>query len=106
MLLAVTVTYGMFQARTLIHGPTLTVTSPLPGETITDTLMEIQGNTENVTHISINGQPVTMDVSGSFNVKRVTPNGYGTVLIEAKDRFGHTTSEYFSFLGAPNTNES
>jgi hypothetical protein len=105
-LLVVTFAYGIFQARVLIHGPVLTLTSPRPGETVTDTLMEISGKTENVTHVSINGQPVTMDISGTFTEKRITPNGYGVILVEAKDRFGHTTKEYLTFLGEPSSTTS
>jgi hypothetical protein len=103
ILLAITLAYGFFQARVLIHGPVLSITSPKSGETVTDTLMEINGKTENVTHVTINGQPITMDISGTFTEKRITPNGYGVVLIEAKDRFGHTTKEYITFLGEPSS---
>ena len=83
----ITITYGVFQARTLIHGPTLIVSSPRPGETVSTVLMVIQGKTENVTHVSVNGQPVTMDTNGTFDETFVTPEGYGVILVEAKNRF-------------------
>jgi len=97
----ITVTYGVFQARTLIHGPTLMVTSPRHGETISTVLMAINGKTENVTHVSVNGQPITMDTSGTFDETLVTPEGYGVILVEAKNRFGRRQEQRIEFIGAP-----
>jgi hypothetical protein len=101
VLLLLTVGYGAFQARVLLHGPTLAVVSPRPGETISGTLMDISGSTEHVTHVRINGQPVTMDISGKFTQKLVTPEGYGVVLVEATNRFGHHIEERIEFVGQP-----
>ncbi|HCC05272.1 TPA: hypothetical protein DEP58_03115 [Patescibacteria group bacterium] len=97
----ITVTYGVFQARTLIHGPTLMVSSPRHGETISTVLMAINGKTENVTHVSVNGQPITMDTSGTFDETFVTPEGYGVILVEAKNRFGRHQEQRIEFIGAP-----
>lgn len=97
----ITITYGVFQARTLIHGPSLLVSSPKSGETITTVLMNISGTTENVTHVTLNGQPITMDTSGAFTSKLITPKGYGVMLIEASNRFGRHQEERIEFLGNP-----
>ena len=97
----ITITYGVFQARTLIHGPTLIVSSPRPGETVSTVLMVIQGKTENVTHVSVNGQPVTMDTNGTFDETFVTPEGYGVILVEAKNRFGRHQEQRIEFIGTP-----
>jgi len=105
-ILAITVAYGFFQARTLLHGPTLTVLSPKPGDTVTETLVEITGNTENVNQVSINGKIVTMNTTGEFTKKLVTPNGYGVILVEAKNRFGHHTEQRIEFVGKPAINNS
>jgi len=102
-ILLVTLAYGLFQARVLIHGPSLVVDSPQPGETVMEVMMYVQGSTENVTHLSINGRPVTMGLDGSFNEPLVTPGGYGVVLVEAEDRFGRTTKQTIEFVGKPET---
>lgn len=101
VLLAITVGYGFFQARVLLQGPTLVVHSPRPGETVSGTLMDVSGNTEHVTHVRVNGQPVTMDISGKFTQKLVTPEGYGVVLVEATNRFGHHVEKRVEFVGKP-----
>jgi len=106
LLCALTVGYGIFQARTLIHGPTLIVLSPLPGETISGKLMSVTGNTQHVTHVQVNGKSVTIDISGKFSETLVTPEGYGTILVEAKDRFGGHVAKKIDFFGKPNVNNS
>jgi Glucodextranase, domain B len=99
LLLLVTVSYGLFQARTLLHGPTLSIHSPSPNETVTAPLLEVSGNVENAIHISINGKPVTMDIVGSFSETLVTPQGYGVIVVEAKNRFGHSVTKRIEFMG-------
>lgn len=105
-LITVTLGYGIFQARMLLQGPTLVIHSPFPGETVEGTLFEISGKTERVTHVTINGQPATMDTSGYFKEKLVTPTGYGVVLVEAKNRFGHHIEKRIEFYGQPEASTS
>lgn len=104
MLVFVTVAYGVFLGRALIDGPLLTVTSPQDGGTVTSTLVSVQGNTKHVTHVQINGRPVTMDTEGTFHEKLVTPHGYGVILVEAKNRFGHLQTQRIEFYGNPQNN--
>lgn len=96
-----TLSYGLFQARTLMTGPELTVTHPLPGETQHATLMQIQGTVHNVTRIQINGRTVTTDPSGTFSDTLVTPRGYGVIVVQAENRFGYQTEERIEFYGNP-----
>jgi hypothetical protein len=101
VLILLTVGYGVFQARTLIVGPTLVVHEPRPGKTLTNTLMEVRGTATNVTHITVNGRPATFDLSGNFKETLLTPEGYGTILIEAENRFGRKVSTQVDIMGAP-----
>jgi len=101
VLLLITTVYGVFQARILIEGPALNVITPSPGETVTSQLIEVSGETKNVTHVYINGRSVLLDTKGTFNEKLVTPEGYGVVLVEVRNRFGHTLEEQIEFYGKP-----
>ncbi len=101
-LLSLTVGYGMFEARSLLQGPTLTILSPKIGELQTGDLMEIRGKTSHVTHVTINGKEATLDTSGTFSEKRVTPQGYGILVIEASNRFGQKVEEKIEFVGERN----
>ncbi|MBP9760268.1 MAG: hypothetical protein KBD24_02760 [Candidatus Pacebacteria bacterium] len=99
ILILCTLGYGLFEARNLIIGPILTVQYPTPGALLTDTLFEVHGNAQNVTHLMINGQPVTMNLTGDFTETRITPDGYGVLLIEAVSRFGRKTSKRVEIYG-------
>jgi hypothetical protein len=101
VLLLITSVYGVFQARVLIEGPTLNVHSPTSGETVTGELLEVRGDTKNVTHVHVNGRPVLLDTKGTFSEKLATPEGYGVILVEAQNRFGHTIEEQIEFYGDP-----
>jgi len=100
-LVLVTVAYGLFQARTLIEGPELTVISPAHGEHLTETLLEVRGVARNVTRVSINGRPITTDPEGAFTETLVTPAGYGVILVEAENRFGYHAEERIEVYGTP-----
>ncbi len=106
LLFTITVAYGIFQARILIRGPELVLLSPAPNETITSTLMEVKGKTKNVTDIKINGQTITMNTNGDFSERLITPNGYGIILVEVKNRFGQRTKKQIKIIGNPNPNNS
>ena len=101
ILLCLTAGYGFFQARTLMRGPILTINSPKGGELIEQELFEVTGTTENVTHVFLNGRPVPLTTKGTFTETLVTPDGYGVLLVEAENRFGHHRQERIEIFGAP-----
>lgn len=100
-LIILTVGYGIFNARTLMRGPVVTITDPLPGETLTETLLIIEGSAKNVTRVRVNGRPITLDQQGAFMEKLVTQSGYGTVVVEAENRFGQHTRKVVEYVGKP-----
>lgn len=104
ILLSATIGYGFFQARTLMQGPTLVVTYPHNGAHIEGELFEISGSTKNVTHVFLNGRPVLLSTTGAFTETLATPEGYGVLLIEAKNRFGHHREARIEFFGTPKPN--
>jgi hypothetical protein len=99
LLVILTVGYGIFQARVLIQGPALAVHTPTPGETLTSTLYTVTGKAENITGLTINGKAVLTNSEGSFSHTLATPDGYGIILVEAHNRFGHSVSRRIEFVG-------
>lgn len=101
LLVAVAVCYGAFQARDLIRGPILTLETPVPGETLTSSLMFVEGTAENATEVLVNGRAIPTDLGGRFSEALASPRGTGMVEIEAKDRFGRKVRERLLVYGAP-----
>ena len=100
-LLLLTVGYGLFQARTLIEGPVLTIDYPRPGDTVTGQLYEVRGSAHNVSRVKINGRAITTNLEGEFEETMVTPDGLMVLFIEAENRLGRYTSERIEFFGKP-----
>ncbi len=80
--------YGAYEAYDLIAGPSITILSPKNGTIITDSLITIEGETKNVTWISLLGRPITINEHGVFKEKLLLPPGYSILTLEAKDRLG------------------
>ena len=80
--------YSLYQARNLIKGPTLTITSPEDGTTVTDPLVHIVGKAGNVTYISLNDNQIYVDGTGAFKEDMLLSPGYNVWTLEAKDKFG------------------
>lgn len=99
LLTIVTFGYGVFQARNLIAGPHITLTSPTPGSGISETTYEVRGVVKNITKISINGAPILADVHGSFSATYSTPDGFGVIRVTGEDRFGRTTATQVEVFG-------
>jgi hypothetical protein len=83
--------YILFQARLLIGGPKITLLHDLA--TIQDRrTVIIEGTAQNVTQITLNGRDIFVSPNGVFNETLVLQDGYTIMTIEARDRYGRTTS--------------
>jgi hypothetical protein len=99
--LAVTIlAYVAFQARFLIIGPVVrltTETKPVYNERT----IEISGQAENITDLTLNGRPIFTNEGGVFSEKLVLENGYTIMTIRAHDRYGRETTLTRSFVYRP-----
>lgn len=83
--------YGLFQARNIISGPDIVLTTPQDGENVTNPLVAVTGSTTNINFISLNDRQIFVDKAGSFSEKLLVPPGYTIIKLEARDKFGRTT---------------
>ena len=63
--------YSGFQARKIIEGPELKVTSLKTGTTVKNPLVEIKGIAYNIKEISLDDRPIYIDEKGNFNEKMI-----------------------------------
>lgn len=85
--------YSYYQARAIIHGPEINITSPKPASTLDSPLVEIKGNAKNVSFITLNDRQIYVDNEGNFKEELLLSPGYNTWEIEAKDKFGRVVSK-------------
>lgn len=90
--------YSIFAALPYLRGPTLTVVTPVSGETILTPEVRIYGKTERVSYLSINDLPVPLLEDGTFALERGYPPGYTVLTVRARDRFGREEVRTVRFL--------
>lgn len=85
--------YSYYETRSLLKGPQITIESPRNGTTAENAELEISGGAKNVVALSIDGRPIFMDSDGKFKEKLILAEGYNTIFIQARDRFGETAEK-------------
>ena len=93
--------YILFQARHLLIGPVLTITTPASGTHVTQEMVSISGETQNATKVLLNDRPIFTDETGSFTEHIILPMGYTIVTVAAVDRFGRTTTTHIELVHQP-----
>ena len=92
--------YGLYQARNLIKGPEISVSSPINGSSFADPLVTIAGTAANIAYISLNDRQIFIDGQGHFSEKLLLPDGYTIMKLEARDKFGRTTDKFLELTYA------
>lgn len=90
--------YVAFQARGIIAGPQILVTSPENGATLSQSLVTIRGTASAITHLTLNDRPIHTDTEGNFEEELLLAPGYNVLSVEAKDRFGRETTQVLELI--------
>ena len=106
IVLTLLVGYGLFQARDLIEGPSVTIQKPTDGALLRSSLVQVTGSVENITSIELNDRTIYVNEHGTFTEPVVLAQGYNVVTIEATDRFGRTTTNTLELVHKPLQNET
>ncbi len=81
------VSYGFFNARNLIMGPTLEIFTPAKDTETANNVLVVKGRAKNITFISLNEKPIFVDTDGLFEDKLLLSPGSNLIEVKAKDRF-------------------
>ncbi|HYF13045.1 MAG TPA: hypothetical protein VD928_01980 [Candidatus Paceibacterota bacterium] len=84
--------YGIFEARRLVGGPSITIESPINGSATSSDSILIAGKAENISFLTINDAPAFTDEEGYFMERLSPPPGYAIFTVAATDRFGRRAS--------------
>lgn len=88
--------YGFFEARRIIEGPIITISSPSNGSATSSMGVIIAGMAENISFLTINDKPSYTDKAGNFTATLSLPPGFAVLTVQAVDRFGRRTSKSVS----------
>jgi hypothetical protein len=89
-LISLLVVYVLWQARFMIIGPTLTLTTE-PPRVSNERIITLSGTASNIARITLNGRQIFTDPAGHFAEDLVLENGYTIATLAATDRYGRTT---------------
>jgi hypothetical protein len=94
--------YGLYQAKNLIYGPKINISSELAQNyTTNNELFDIGGKTQNINSISLNDREIKIDESGSFDEKLLLFPGYNVIKLLGKDKFGRAVEKKIEVVYKP-----
>ena len=87
-LVLVVLGYGAFNSRFIIQGPEIIIENVGDSIVTEDKTLFLTGKILHSSFITINGRPIFIDESGTFNEKLLLSSGVSIIDIYAKDKFG------------------
>jgi len=84
--------YLVYQYSLLVGPPSLNLTSPKDGITISQSTVEVFGKTDPEATISVNDKLVALDKGGQFYVRLVLTPGLNKITVTASNKSGKNTS--------------
>jgi len=85
------ISYGLFNARNLIIGPTIEIFSPSSETETKENTIIIKGRAKNITFLSLNERPIFVDKEGFFEERLLISAGFNIIQLKARDRFKQET---------------
>jgi len=92
--------YIAYQARFLIIGPQITLTTEVP-MLQNSRQITLTGSASNISRLWLNGRPIFTDRNGQFTAAVILENGYTVTTLKAEDRYGRTTLITRPFVYVP-----
>lgn len=92
------VAYVLFQARYLILGPGIKVTSHQDGSVATTSVITLSGTARNAAWLTLNNRQIFTDEKGVWREKLILSEGQSIISLRVRDRFGRNAGESLRLL--------
>lgn len=79
--------FGLYRARNFLEGPKIVIESPIDGQAVSSSYLEIKGVAKNVALLYLNGRQIFTDQNGNFKENLLLARGYNIIQIKADDKF-------------------
>src|SRR5438105_4058967 len=96
--------YGYFEARGLLFGPTITVTSSVTE--VHDPFVSIKGHADRIATLQMNGKTISVTEDGAFEEPYLLSAGYNRIVLDAKDKYGRSRSQVIEIVYTPSSAEA
>ncbi len=94
------VAYGIFEGRALLLGPQIAIPAMATTE-VHDPLITIRGTATHIASLTMNGVPVEVTESGSFEAPYALSPGYNKITFDASDKYGGSASRTIEVVYTP-----
>ncbi len=76
-----------FQSKEFLAGPSIVITSPQNGATLSSSLLHVDGVAKRVSFITLNDRQIYVDETGKISEELLLQYGYNIISLKATDRF-------------------
>ncbi|MEK7179918.1 MAG: hypothetical protein AAB706_00415 [Patescibacteria group bacterium] len=90
--------YIFYQGKNIIEGPIISIQSPINGATLTSSLIEVRGISDNIAQISLNDRPIFIDEKGFFRERILLSPGYNIIKLRGEDKFGRSKEQFLELI--------
>mgnify|MGYP001620109620 CR=1 FL=1 len=92
------IAYAGYEGRALLLGPRISITSPVNRTAVSEPLVIMEGESWNISWISLNGRQIFTDKDGHWSEKLLVSPGLSIMTLEARDRFGRKTEKQLQIV--------
>ena len=96
--------YAYFEARGILFGPSITVTSQVTE--VHDPFIIIKGQADRISSLSMNGRSIAVTEDGSFAEPYLLAPGYNRIVLDARDKYGRSRSQAIEVVYTPDPTSS
>jgi hypothetical protein len=80
--------YTFYEVQRIVYGPRIVINTPENGSLVSQSLIDVSGDTQNIKDISLNDKKIFIDEKGNFSEKVLLSYGYNVLTLKASDKFG------------------
>jgi hypothetical protein len=91
--------YAYFEARGMLWGPSITVTSQ-PTE-VHEPFITIKGQAQHIASLSMNGKPIPVTEDGAFEEPYLLAPGDNRIMLDARDTYGRVRQQSVEVVYVP-----
>src|SRR3989344_5828088 len=91
--------YAYYEARGLIFGPSITVTSNIAE--VHESFVTIKGKADRIASLSMNGKTIPVTENGVFEEPYLLNLGYNRIVFDASDKYGRTSRQTIEIVYIP-----
>lgn len=89
----IVVGYSFFALKDVLRGPRIDIETPQSGYSTTTPMIGVSGRVFRGNLFFINNATTTIDLEGNFSEQLLLSSGYNIMTLEARDRYGRTSTE-------------